>query len=141
MFSICFTRFGNPFLRAVKSSCNSSSLLKPPWSFNALTVATITTAFGFICAILHLVSKNFSAPRSAPNPASVIVYFAQVMPSFVAIIELQPWAMLANGPQWTMAGVPINVCTRFGFIASFSKIAMASWTSNCLAYIGLSLKS
>ena len=32
----------------------------------------------------------------------------------VAMMELQPWAMLAKGPPWTKAGVPSSVCTRFG---------------------------
>ena len=35
-------------------------------------------------------------------------------PSRVAITELQPCAMLANGPPWTSAGVPSSVCTRLG---------------------------
>ena len=34
-------------------------------------VATITTQFGFKLDFLHLMSKNFSAPKSAPKPASV----------------------------------------------------------------------
>ena len=25
-------------------------------------------------------------------------------------MELQPWAMLANGPPWMKAGVPSSVC-------------------------------
>ena len=33
---------------------------------------TITTASGFRLAFLHLIFKNFSAPKSAPKPASVI---------------------------------------------------------------------
>ena len=45
----------------------------PPLYFNALTVATKTTVSGFSPAFLHLISKNFSAPKSAPNPASVMV--------------------------------------------------------------------
>ncbi len=36
----------------------------------------------------------------------------------VAITELQPWAMLANGPPWSNAGLFSSVCTRFGGIAS-----------------------
>ena len=34
------------------------------------------------------------------------------------MIELQPWAMLPNGPMWTSAGCPSTVCARFGFMAS-----------------------
>ena len=40
--------------------------------YDAFMVATITTASGFIPAFLHFISKNFSAPKSAPNPASVM---------------------------------------------------------------------
>ena len=38
---------------------------------NAFVVATITAASGDRPAFLHLISKNFSAPKSAPKPASV----------------------------------------------------------------------
>ena len=48
-----------------------SSLATPPCIFRALIVATITTQSGFRLDFLHLMSKNFSAPKSAPNPASV----------------------------------------------------------------------
>ena len=37
----------------------------------------------------------------------------------VARTELQPWAMLANGPPWMNAGVDSVVWTRLGRIASF----------------------
>ena len=37
------------------------------------TVATTTTASGVRPAMRHLISRNFSAPRSAPKPASVTV--------------------------------------------------------------------
>jgi hypothetical protein len=43
----------------------------PPCIFSARTVATITAAAGDSPALRHLMSKNFSAPRSAPKPASV----------------------------------------------------------------------
>ena len=41
--------------------------------FSARTVPTTTTASGVRPAIRHLMSRNFSAPRSAPKPASVTV--------------------------------------------------------------------
>jgi len=41
-------------------------------------------------ALRHLISKNFSAPRSAPKPASVTTYSDNFKAVFVAIIELQP---------------------------------------------------
>ena len=60
-----------PFFNASKFSTFKLSLLIPPCIFKALMVATITTALGFKFANLHFMSKNFSAPKSAPNPASV----------------------------------------------------------------------
>ena len=62
---------GGPFFKASISGFDNSCLGTPPLYFNALTVATITTASGLSPAFLHLISKNFSAPRSAPKPASV----------------------------------------------------------------------
>ena len=44
---------------------------------SARTVATITTASGHRSAMRHLMSRNFSAPRSAPKPASVTAIVAQ----------------------------------------------------------------
>ena len=41
------------------------------------------------------------------------------------MIELLPWAMLANGPQWTKAGPPSRVWSRFGLIASRSRTVIA----------------
>ena len=66
-------RLGIPFSSAFKSSVLSSVFGRPPCILSALTVATITTASGVRPAIRHLISRNFSAPRSAPNPASVTV--------------------------------------------------------------------
>ena len=61
-FDICLPKFSTPIFK-----------LPLPWCFRALTVATITTISGVIFAVLHFISKNFSAPKSAANPASVIV--------------------------------------------------------------------
>ena len=47
----------------------NSSLRTPPCIFSALIVATITTQSGFRSDFLHLILINFSAPKSAPNPA------------------------------------------------------------------------
>ena len=69
----CFRRFGRPFSSASRFSLFRSAFGTPPLYFSARTVATITTAFGFRPAIRHLISRNFSAPRSAPKPASVMV--------------------------------------------------------------------
>ena len=43
----------------------------PPWYLSARIVATITAASGRRPDLRHLMSTNFSAPRSAPKPASV----------------------------------------------------------------------
>ena len=40
---------------------------------HAFIVATHTAASGIIPLCLHFILKNFSAPKSAPNPASVII--------------------------------------------------------------------
>ena len=68
---MCLSKFTKPFFNASTFSFFKSSLATPPCIFNALIVATITTHSGFKFDFLHLISKNFSAPRSAPNPASV----------------------------------------------------------------------
>ena len=51
----------------------------------------------------------------------------------MASSELQPWAMLANGPPCTSAGVPSSVCTRLGCSASRSSAVIAgaapSWAA------------
>ncbi|CAN3988982.1 hypothetical protein OHPBIL_OHPBIL_15270, partial [Dysosmobacter welbionis] len=72
ILSTCWSRLGSPRSRAARSSLPSSALAAPPWCFNARTVATTTTASGFSPAMRHLMSRNFSAPRSAPKPASVM---------------------------------------------------------------------
>ena len=70
-FSICFPKLTIPALSASTFASFKSSFLTPPLYFKARTVATITTALGAMPAFLHLISMNFSAPRSAPKPASV----------------------------------------------------------------------
>ena len=72
-FSMCFSRLTMPFLSASRFSADRSSFAMPPLYLSARIVATKKTASGFKPAIRHLISKNFSAPRSAPKPASVIV--------------------------------------------------------------------
>ena len=62
----------------------------PPCDLSALQVATKTTAEVSSPAPLHLISKNFSAPRSKPNPASVIAQSEKDKAILVAITELQP---------------------------------------------------
>ena len=48
------------------------------------------------------------------------------------MIELLPWAMLANGPAWTKAGPPSRVWSRFGLIASRSRTVIAPATPEVL---------
>ena len=52
------------------------------------------------------------------------------------MIEEFPWAMLANGPQWTKAGFPSRVCTRLGSIASLSRRAIDPEAPSCSAVTG-----
>ena len=68
---MCLSKLINPFFNASTSSFFRSSFATPPCILSALIVATITTQSGLIPDFLHFISKNFSAPRSAPNPASV----------------------------------------------------------------------
>ena len=71
MLSICRAKFAQPFSTAVTFSASRSFFPTPPFSLRARAVATTTAASGLRPALRHLMSKNFSAPRSAPNPASV----------------------------------------------------------------------
>jgi len=80
IFSMCFTRFCAPSSSAGTFSFSISSLggflpggnLKAsPCIFSALAVATMTTQLGCMLPTRHLMSRNFSAPQSAPKPASV----------------------------------------------------------------------
>ncbi len=122
---MCFSIFTIPFLSASKFSPERSAFCTPPLYFSARTVATKTTQSGLSPALRHLISKNFSAPRSAPNPASVTTMSASLSPAFVALTLLQPWAIFANGPPCTIAGVCSSVWIRFGFTASFNSAAIA----------------
>ena len=143
-FSICFARFAQPIRTASGLSSRSAGssgfpatiLPTPPFIFSARTVATTTAASGVRPDARHLISKNFSAPMSAPKPASVqtISFVARAIRS--AMIELLPWAMLANGPAWTKAGPPSSVWRRFGFSASRSSTAIAPATPRSSAVTG-----
>ena len=79
---------------------------------------------------------NFSAPRSAPNPASVIVISDNFNANFVACTLLHPCAIFANGPPCTKAGVCSNVWIIFGFKASFNNAAIAPTAFKSLAVTG-----
>jgi MFS family permease len=52
-------------------SMRTTSRSAPPWYFSARIVVTTTAALGHRPVLRHLMSRNFSAPRSAPKPASV----------------------------------------------------------------------
>ena len=68
---MCLRRLSSPRSTAAGSGAASCSLATPPWRLRARTVATITTAAGLSPADRHLMSKNFSPPRSKAKPASV----------------------------------------------------------------------
>ena len=104
---------------ARRSACPAPSWGQPPWCLSARTVATTTAADGAMPAMRHLMSRNFSAPRSAPKPASVTTMSPSFMARRVAMTLLHPCAMFANGPPWISAGVCSSVCTRLGSNASF----------------------
>ena len=123
--SRCFSRFSIPRASASELSLPESAAGTRPWNLRARSVATRTTAWGQMDAARHLMSRNFSAPRSKPNPASVNTTSARRRARSVATMLLQPWAMLPKGPPWTRAGAPSVVCTRFGRSASRSSAAMA----------------
>ena len=80
--------------------------------------------------------RNFSIPMSAPKPDSVTTYSPSFSATRSATSELLPWAMFAKGPQWTSAGWPSSVWTRFGFSASFSSTVIAPAARSCSASTG-----
>ena len=67
-----------PAPTAARSSRSTSATGTPPWNFRARMVATTTATSGRRPLARHLMSMNFSAPRSAPKPASVIDPVAQL---------------------------------------------------------------
>ena len=67
-------------------------------------VATKTTASGFKPAILHLMSKNFCAPRSAPKPASVLLIHP--------IITNEAVKRNVSNKVWPPIGKPIFASSR-----------------------------
>ncbi len=126
--STCLAKFSIPWSRASTFSPTSDVFGTPPCIFSARIVATITTALGLKPALRALMFMNFSAPKSEPKPASVTTISASLRAVCVAIMELQPWAILANGPPCIIAGVPSNVCTKFGLKASFNNNVKAPST-------------
>ena len=66
--------------------------------------ALVVSYFNPDCS--HLICKNFSAPKSAPNPASVTTKSPSESPILVAIAVFVPCAILANGPPCKIAGFP-----------------------------------
>ena len=120
--------------RSIASAPPSGS---PPWCFSALTVATSTTALGRRPAgaaddVEELLHAHVGAEaalgdddtrRASARPRS-------------ATSELLPCAMFANGPQWTNAGWPSSVWTRFGLIVSLSSTAIEPAARSCSAVTG-----
>src|SRR5450756_1700978 len=122
--------------RAGSSGLPATIRPTPPCILSARIVATTTAASGARPDARHLMSKNFSAPMSAPKPASVQTTSWVARASRSARIELLPWAMFANGPQWTKAAPPSSVWSRFGLRASRSRTAMAPATRRSSAVTG-----
>src|ERR1035437_7918793 len=133
---MCAARFGAPVRtastfsarRAGSSGLPATILPTPPCIFRARTVVTITASSGLSPDARHLISKNFSAPMSAPKPASVHTISLVASARRSARTEFLPWAMFANGPQWTKAGPPSRVWSRLGLIASSSRTVIAPAT-------------
>ena len=73
IFSTWRFKLAKPARTASTFSSVKASLVTPPFILRARRVATITTASGDVGKFGVLISRNFSAPRSAPKPASVIV--------------------------------------------------------------------
>ena len=69
----------NTFAKIEEGKPGALSFLSNPkythylYETKSSAVATTTTASGRSFAMRHLMSRNFSAPRSAPKPASVTV--------------------------------------------------------------------
>ena len=138
-FSMWRRRLANPSRSALTSGlAASAAATRPLLYFSALQVATITAHLGAIPAARHLMSMNFSMPKSAPKPASVTTTSAMDIAIWVAASELQPCAMFANGPPWTNAGVPSRVWTRLGFRASFKSAVIAPAALSSPQVTGLS---
>mmetsp|Transcript_13111 Transcript_13111/g.52286 ORF Transcript_13111/g.52286 Transcript_13111/m.52286 type:complete len:272 (+) Transcript_13111:631-1446(+) len=112
----------------------------PPCIFSARTVATRTATLGWRPEARHLMSTNFSAPMSAPNPASVTTKPSEPT-SLRAILSattlLLPCAMFANGPACTNTGVSSIVCSSVGMMVSFMSTVRAPPTPRSSAVMGL----
>ena len=71
-FLIWRSRFAKPFRTPSGAGSFILSREIPPCIFKPCKVATRIVRAGFRPLFLHLMLKNFSAPRSAPKPASVM---------------------------------------------------------------------
>ena len=69
---IALIKFSEPLIIASSFFVINSFKSTPPCHFSPLIVATITAQNGLGPPCLTLISINFSKPKSAPNPASVI---------------------------------------------------------------------
>ena len=133
----------SPFSSRTRSGSPADFTGAPPCIFSARSVATSTMARGQtpICAALD-VEELLAAEIEAEAPFGDRVV-AEAIASLVARTLLQPCAMLPNGPQWTIAGPPSAVWTRFGFSASRSTAVIAPAAPICprghrLAVVGRS---
>mmetsp|Transcript_2029 Transcript_2029/g.7063 ORF Transcript_2029/g.7063 Transcript_2029/m.7063 type:complete len:359 (+) Transcript_2029:534-1610(+) len=137
MLRTCTWRLAQPASRSSRFSsrygrgiCVPALMAGAPgaWLLSARTVATTTAHCGTFPLERHLMLKNFSAPMSAPKPASVTQKPsgpASLSASWSATMDELPWAMLAKGPACTNTGVCSTVCMSVGMMASFMSTVSA----------------
>ena len=74
---------------------------------NVILVAAVATLFGIVLAGKKPAAKEVAAVD--PSEVLPVAYLnVDSLSMRVAMTELQPWAMLAKGPPWMIAGV----CSR-----------------------------
>ena len=100
-------RLAIPASSALRFSVLRSSFFTPPCILRARMVATITTASGANPVLRRLIGN--SAAQIGPEAAFRHDIVGELSPVVVARTELQPCAMLANGPPSMNAGVPCGV--------------------------------
>jgi len=93
--------------------------LTPPFIFMARTVATMTVADGFSPAFAHLMSKNFSAPRSAPKTGLGHHIVGELQRRRSGDHRVAAMRDVGERAAMTKAGCSPASAPKFGDIASF----------------------